>query len=77
MEKEDNILGEKMLTLNQYGLYVHDPKDKSLNGLEDMIRLDQMVSDDDIAKIREKVPEMGKIIHPVKLEEISSSSFEG
>jgi len=40
VEREDSLLSEKMLTLNQYGLYVHDPKDKTLNGLEDMIRLD-------------------------------------
>ncbi len=39
-EIEDSLLGEKMMTLNQYGLYVHEPKDKTLNGLEDMIRLD-------------------------------------
>lgn len=66
-----------MLTLNQYGLYVHNPKDKSLNGLEDMIRLDQMVSDDDISNIKNKLPQMNKIIHAVSLVEISSSSFEG
>jgi hypothetical protein len=37
-----------MFTLNQYGLYVHEANDKTLNGLEDMIRLDEMVSPDDV-----------------------------
>lgn len=37
-----------MFTLNQYGLYVHEPTDKTLTGLEDMIRLDEMIGADDV-----------------------------
>jgi hypothetical protein len=47
-ETDESLLSQKMFTLNQYGLYVHEANDKTLNGLEDMIRLDEMVSPDDV-----------------------------
>jgi len=41
---ETEIMAVKDLQLNQYGLYVHDVNDDSINGLIDMIRLDEMVT---------------------------------
>lgn len=75
LEREDSLLSEKMLTLNQYGLYVHEPKDKTLNGLEDMIRLDQMVTDEDVVQIRNSLPTLSKIVSEVRLVEMTSQTF--
>lgn len=45
---KNSYLQKVGLTLNKYGLYYHYENDNSLNGLQDMIRLDEMISNDEV-----------------------------
>lgn len=66
-----------MFTLNQYGLYVHEPTDKTLTGLEDMIRLDEMITADDVTQIRSSLPTLTGILGVIEMVNVQAQQFQG
>ena len=44
--------------MNKYGLYYSTYNDNTLNGLQDMIRLDEMITKDEVKQLKEEMPKM-------------------
>lgn len=64
---ETEVMGQKDLQLNQYGLFVHDVSDDSINGLIDMIRLDEMVTQQEVDDLKTNKPTLNTIIENVEM----------
>lgn len=65
----DKILNEKQFTLNEYGLYYNNLYDPTLDGLQDMLRLDELVTESEIRNMYEERPEI-ESISGIKFEEV-------
>ena len=49
----DKIMDEKQFTLNEYGLYYNNLYDPTLDGLQDMLRLDELVTESEVRNMYE------------------------
>lgn len=74
---ETEVMGLKDLQLNQYGLFVHEVNDDSITGLIDMIRLDEMVTQQEVDNLKTNKPVLNTVIENVDMVQVKSQEFSG
>jgi len=56
---------------------VHDVNDDSINGLLDMIRLDEMVTQQEVDNLKTNKPVLNTVIENIEMVQIKSQEFAG